>query len=279
MTNKKISALTGASTPLSGTELVPIVQSGTTSNTTVSNLTAGRAVAVGSLTSAGQVRVNNTAATNSLSYFATGSTTGYVLGGLSNTSGGVYYGVEGSVGGNLIVGSSAYDGVLYSVSGLSFSGNNGNNLHLRIASGGDTTFTVGNLIQGTAAKGINFTANTPAAGMTSQLLNWYEEGSYTPTLSSFTVVGVATATCTYTRIGRTVVFNVKIQSTTSIACTGGTSNFNLPFTAGTPSAALTAANGSAFTGLSNGFISGGAAYPPSFSFATQPIYISGTYTV
>jgi hypothetical protein len=36
---------------------------------------------------------------------------------------------------------------------------------------GDATLSTGNLIPSTAAKGINFTANTPAAGMTSQLLN------------------------------------------------------------------------------------------------------------
>ena len=48
---------------------------------------------------------------------------------------------------------------------------------LEIPIGGtDITFNTGNLIQGTAAKGINFTANTPASGKTSQLLNWYEIG-------------------------------------------------------------------------------------------------------
>jgi hypothetical protein len=46
---------------------------------------------------------------------------------------------------------------------------------------GNVTLSTGNLVQGTAAKGVNFTANTPAAGMTSQLLNWYEEGTWTPT--------------------------------------------------------------------------------------------------
>jgi hypothetical protein len=44
MADKKISALTGASTPLAGTEVLPIVQSGATVKVAVSNLTAGRAV-------------------------------------------------------------------------------------------------------------------------------------------------------------------------------------------------------------------------------------------
>ena len=44
MANVKISALTAATTPLAGTEVLPIVQSGVTVNVAVSNLTAGRSV-------------------------------------------------------------------------------------------------------------------------------------------------------------------------------------------------------------------------------------------
>lgn len=42
MADSKISALTAATTPLAGTEVVPLVQSGTTKKVTVSDLTAGR---------------------------------------------------------------------------------------------------------------------------------------------------------------------------------------------------------------------------------------------
>ena len=49
MADKKISALTGASTPLAGTEVLPIVQSGSTVKVAVSDLTAGRAVSALSL--------------------------------------------------------------------------------------------------------------------------------------------------------------------------------------------------------------------------------------
>jgi hypothetical protein len=68
------------------------------------------------------------------------------------------------------------------------------------------TFNTGNLIQGTAAKGIDFTANTPAAGMTSELLNWYEEGTFTPSLVPGTSgsITLATAAAKYTRVGRAV---------------------------------------------------------------------------
>lgn len=50
MADKKISALTGASTPLAGTEVLPIVQSGATVKVAVSNLTAGRAISAASVT-------------------------------------------------------------------------------------------------------------------------------------------------------------------------------------------------------------------------------------
>jgi hypothetical protein len=44
MPNTKISALTSATTPLAGTEVLPVVQSSTTTQVSVENLTAGRAV-------------------------------------------------------------------------------------------------------------------------------------------------------------------------------------------------------------------------------------------
>ena len=49
MADKKISALTASSTPLAGTEVLPIVQSGATVKVAVSDLTAGRAVSAASL--------------------------------------------------------------------------------------------------------------------------------------------------------------------------------------------------------------------------------------
>lgn len=45
MADLKISALTAATTPLAGTEVLPIVQSGVTKQVSVANLTAGRAIA------------------------------------------------------------------------------------------------------------------------------------------------------------------------------------------------------------------------------------------
>jgi hypothetical protein len=50
MADKKISALTAASTPLAGTEVLPIVQSSTTKQVSVANLTAGRAISASTVT-------------------------------------------------------------------------------------------------------------------------------------------------------------------------------------------------------------------------------------
>jgi hypothetical protein len=95
---------------------------------------------------------------------------------------------------------------------------------------GDATLSTGNIVLSTAAKGINLTANTPAAGKTSQLLNWYEEGTWTPVPANLTVVGTPTYTGKYTRIGRMVSCIATIDSTTSTAATAGSTSFGgLPF--------------------------------------------------
>jgi len=52
MADSKISALPAATVPLAGTEVLPIVQSSTTKQVSVANLTAGRAVAASSVTNA-----------------------------------------------------------------------------------------------------------------------------------------------------------------------------------------------------------------------------------
>lgn len=65
--------------------------------------------------------------------------------------------------------------------------------------------TSNDLVIDTAGKGIDFSANTAASGMTSEKLVWYEEGTWTPTDDSggslsFTIGG----TSLYNRIGSLV---------------------------------------------------------------------------
>ena len=141
MADKKISALTAASTPLAGTEVLPVVQSGATVKVSVANLTAGRAVAM---------------------------------------AGGAF---------------------------------------------------TDNITQSTAAKGVNFTANSPASGMTSQLLNAYEEGTWVPTQGAdLTVVGSFSSSGKYTRIGRQVTVTGVVTGSTSVTVpAGGVLCGGLPF--------------------------------------------------
>ena len=54
-----------------------------------------------------------------------------------NTSGGAYLGVESSAGGSIITGSTAYDASIVGQSGISFSGNNGSALQMRLSSAGN----------------------------------------------------------------------------------------------------------------------------------------------
>jgi hypothetical protein len=98
---------------------------------------------------------------------------------------------------------------------------------------GDQTIVDGNLVIGTAGKGIDFSA-TSGTG-TSELLDDYEEGAFTPTLLGATTTTYTTQTGTYTIIGRQVFFQGEIQinslgnGSTTIMLLGG-----LP-TAATPS--------------------------------------------
>jgi hypothetical protein len=97
---------------------------------------------------------------------------------------------------------------------------------------GDQTLSTGNIVQGTAAKGINFTANIAFAGATSQLLNSYEEGTWTPTVIGLTSAGsgtYSTQTGTYAKVGRLVFVQAYI-SWTAHTGTGSMAFAGLPYT-------------------------------------------------
>ena len=191
MADTKISGLPASTTPLAGTEVLPIVQSGATKKVSVANLTAGRAVAM---------------------------------------------------------------------------------------AGGSFT---DNITQSTAAKGINFTANTPAAGMTNQLLNWYEEGTWTPTQGAgLTVVGAFSSAGKYTRIGKQVTIVAEISAATSVAVSaGGVLCAGLPFatpggTAAVFMGSLTNNNVNVTSAIAG---SGSTLYATSAVAATPRMYFSASY--
>jgi len=219
MSDAKISALPTATTPLAGTEVLPVVQGSATKNVTVANLTAGRAVSTGALTTTGDV--TTTEATTVVAHtVANTNSAGYSILNIKNTgaSGREY---QVGMGGN----TSAQAGKWYVYDAIAAA------VRFSISSGGDITVGQGNLIQGTAAKGINFTANTPAAGMTSQLLNWYEEGTWTGTFTAVTPPTTPiTATGYYTRIGRKVSIQIAFTNVDTTGAVGNWSITGLPFT-------------------------------------------------
>jgi hypothetical protein len=67
--------------------------------------------------------------------------------------------------------------------------------------------------------------------MTSQLLNWYEEGTWTPVVySSIGAITSYTASGLYTRIGRIVTVALNILITNNGTGAGSVNTNNLPFT-------------------------------------------------
>jgi hypothetical protein len=82
---------------------------------------------------------------------------------------------------------------------------------------GTTTVTGGNLVIGTSGKGIDFSADSSAAGMTSELLDDYEEGTWTPTVTSSigTITTLGAVSGNYTKIGRRVFVNFAIEIVTN----------------------------------------------------------------
>jgi hypothetical protein len=85
------------------------------------------------------------------------------------------------------------------------------------------TQTSNGIVQGTAGTGYNFTANTAATGMTSQLLNWYEE--ITSASSACTGAITTAAIWKATRVGNLV--------TLSLPSTLGTASTDTNFVFGT----------------------------------------------
>jgi hypothetical protein len=230
MADLKISQLTSASTPLAGTEVLPVVQSGSTVQVSVDNLTDGRAVKmlgaqVGTKTSATGSTISTTFSAGLAS--ASGGTA--VAATLCNTvaaannnetqitfSPASNYSATGAIGVTI-------ESIVSANSALKFYTYNGG---LAEAARIDSS---GNYIPKNAAKGINFTANTPLAGMTSQLLNWYEEGSWTIADASGAGLVLTVTNATYTKIGRTVFIQFFI--TYPITASAVQAAVTLPYTA------------------------------------------------
>lgn len=100
---------------------------------------------------------------------------------------------------------------------------------------GDQTIVGGNLVIGTAGKGIDFAATAHAAGMTSELLADYEEGTWTPAYGgagSNPTVTYLTQDARYTKIGRTVFWTAELTTTASAGGSGQLQITGFPFAVG-----------------------------------------------
>jgi hypothetical protein len=218
MANSKISALTSATTPLAGTEILPIVQSSTTKQVSVANLTAGRQVDMLYLnvsTSAGLAgNVNSTNANGGYLRWQTNSTSIWDIGTAKQVfgTGTANDGGFGTRGGYYL--------------GLGANGAES----LRLTTTGDVSVLTGNLVIGTSGKGIDFSA-TAGTG-TSELFTDYEEGTFTPNL----LFGGGNTGMTgsfvgrYTKIGRVVYYAVVIYLSAKGSSTGNTTISGFPYT-------------------------------------------------
>jgi hypothetical protein len=88
---------------------------------------------------------------------------------------------------------------------------------MKILSSGNVEIPDGDLVIGTSGHGIDFSATSDGSGSTtSELLDDFETGSWTPFFydSGNVSGGYATQFGTYTKIGRQVFANFKIENTT-----------------------------------------------------------------
>jgi hypothetical protein len=216
MADKKISQLTASTTPLGGTEELAVVQSGETKKVSVANLTAGRTV--------GMTKLALGANPNELAIFNGTGPASYIQ--ITNSGTGT------TSNDGLFLGSFNESAELKNKENAQLSLGTNNITRMVISAAGDVTVSSGNLVIGTAGKGIDFSASTNAAGMTSELLNDYEEGTFTPVAIGSTTAGTGTYSNqfgAYTKIGNRLFFSINIQWTahtgTGFLLIGG-----LPFT-------------------------------------------------
>lgn len=288
MADSKISALTSASTPLAGTEVLPIVQSGSTvqvatNDLTVRNIRANATTGILQVTgpTAATTRVvtvpdaNFTAARTDAAQTFTGTQT---IDGILNVTHGtgdqlllniktndvtpannaglglranasataanrfaqLWFDADGgnlSGGDYFIIQKNGNDGsadiVQYSNAAMRFAANYIGRavIDLTIETTGNVTVNNGNLVIGTAGKGIDF-SDTPNTG-TSELFADYEEGTYTATLTPDTsgtiTLSGSVDLLKYTKMGRVITVTGRCSVSSVSSPVGGTIRLSLPF--------------------------------------------------
>ncbi len=240
MADKKISQLSSVTTPLSGTEEIPAVQSGTTKKATVADFQSAT-VAAGTANGVQFLNASKAPTTSTRLTFD-GSEIFKNSGGviqLNDISGSAAAGTRMAGGGTLGVdsfsvfqnGAGAY---ILNSAGTSLNlGTNNINSQLTVDTSGNVAVAFGNLVIGTAGKGIDFSATASGSGtMTSELLADYEEGTWTGTMTGGTTAPTTpvTATGNYTRIGNTVTISIIFTNKDTTGASGQLLVTGLPFT-------------------------------------------------
>lgn len=212
MADKTISALTAASTPLAGTEVLPIVQSSTTKKVATDDLTVKN------------IRSN--------------ATTGILQ----------------------VAGPAAAATRIMTVPDANFTAARTDAAN---SFTGDQTLATGNLVIGTAGKGIDFSATANGAGtMTSELLADYEEGTWTPEFAGSTTspTGYNLRLGVYTKVGNvvTVHFRLLMLNSGVVSGSGDCTVVGLPY---------------ASKNISNQFYIGSIGYAGGWGASQTPLYM------
>jgi len=288
MADTKISALPASTTPLAGTEVLPIVQSSSTKQVSVANLTAGRSFdALGmTLTSTDA----GAAAAPLLELYRDSATPA-----ASDTLGEIEFNGEDSAGNKQAYGlihasilsptTTAEQGQLHfetatagaltekmiigttnlvineigAVFNVRIEGDTDANLFytdatndkvgVGTASPSEKLDVVGkikvsdNIVIGTSGKGIDFSITSHPAGMTSELLNDYEEGTFTPVIlfgGGNTSMTYGQQVGRYTKVGNRVYVNIYIYPSNKGSSTGAVTISGLPFTSNATSGNIAA---------------------------------------
>ena len=211
-----------ALTATSGTFTGAFTSKGIDDNADATAITITSAEAVGIGTS---LTPNNYSGYQVLTLGGSNATTGSALD-LEDSDGNIEGYMSGTAG-RLYIDADPYNGNATSWIHLGVDGNQ----VLKLDASRNATITNGNLVIGTSGKGIDFsaTANTSAsnASMSSELLDFYEEGSWTPANSGSNIT-YSTALGHYTRVGRLVTasFQITVASNSS---GDGLHIINMPF--------------------------------------------------
>ena len=172
--------------------------------------------------------LNVTASTNNkiVSYFSGSYTSGFKF---SDLNGGIWYDAgtddltvsAGHANSQLILVSGGSEAARFDSDGVAhFSGD------VKVLSGD---------IQMGSGRGINFTANSNASGMSSETLDDYEEGTFTPTLGGGSTAGSFTAGSgtagRYVKVGKMCMATISLRNCTLSGAAGGLQIYGLPFNA------------------------------------------------